>query len=113
MQSPLFGVTAISQTISFWGYIEEKSVPGLILSSSFNIPVLSSQRSNSVAEQIMPLDSIPLISLLSIKKLSLISDLGKATGTIAPISKFHAPQTISNVLLPVSTFVTLTLSAFG
>ena len=82
-------------------------------SSSNNIPELSSQRSNSVAEHIMPFDSTPLISLLSIKKESLISDLGKATGTTAPTSKLKAPHTISKTLFPVSTFVTRTLSAFG
>ena len=113
MQSPRFGVTPISQTISFCGYIEEKSVPGFIFSSSLSIPAVSSHRSSSEAEQIIPLDSTPLMSLLSIKKLSFISDLGRATGTIAPISKFHAPQTISKTLFPVSTFVTLTLSALG
>ena len=53
------------------------------------------------------------MSLLSISKPSLITDFGKATGTTAPISKFHAPQTISYVLLPTLVFVTRTLSAFG
>ena len=95
MQSPLFGVIPISQEVSSESYVELKSVPGANESSSNKIPSCSSQRPSSLAEHIIPFETTPLISLFSIKKLSTICDFGNATGTIAPTSKFHAPQTIS------------------
>ena len=107
-----------ASTSSTWSRIGSTStsgVPGSRSSGRTMIPAWSSPRPTSSSARIIPRDAWPRSSTL-VERPSEIGRRapGSATATVAPASKFQAPQTICRASpSPTSTWHTRSRSAFG
>ena len=110
--SPRFGLTSTSRTVS--PYKSTSPRPMGVPAGRMRIPSASEVRPSSSPEQSIPLLTMPIFSVRSIRRPPGRTAPGRATGTRCPGAMFVAPQTIDRGSpSPTRTVVSDSRSAFG